>query len=298
MDIGVLRDAVSPMDASLSRDTGHSPDVFLQDDQGVEADAMVPASRAVLTDPGDELALLFVGNSYIGSNNLPNLVCGLARATERWDTVVCERVTAGGYRLTQHNADAAANRRLGALLDPENADRPDWDAVILQEQSQIPGFPEGNADLLAFLNAVVELDQRIAAVGAETALLMTWGRRDGDGRNLELYPDYSVMQTRLEDGYQRAANEASTAERRVHILPVGRAWRQTYERSPEDDFRELYSNDGSHPAYPGSYLAGVTILSRLTGVEPAAFLPVGDGPAEDLAQRLRQDVAETLAEDP
>ncbi len=310
-------DGSSVLDAAASIDVSNTTDTSLRDSSRSAQDSSPPAvdagslppdaritgpdaatvdaaslvmPREIIEDAGEELALLFVGNSYVNSNNLQNIVCDLARQTERWASVRCERVTAGGKRLNQHESDAAAGQRLGQWLDPNNADRPQWDAVILQEQSQIPGFPEGNAELLASRQAVADLDARVAAIGAQTALMMTWGRRDGDNRNPQLYPDYLTMQSRLAAGYEAAANAASTSDRTVHVIPVGRAWQQTWMRDPEGDFRALYSGDGSHPAFPGSWLSAAVLLNHLVSLSPDDASPTNRGPEMDQLLRLREDV--------
>jgi len=148
---------------------------------------------------------------------------------------------------------------------------------------------------------VVSLNGRIAAIGAETALLMTWGRRGGDRQNEGLFPDYNTMQRRLAAGYEGAAANASTPERTVHVLPVGHGWSATRDRDPprdvdgdgieDGDFMALYSGDGSHPALPGSYLTAVIALDHLVGADPLAFGPLDRGPEAELAARLRGDAA-------
>ena len=50
-------------------------------------------------------------------------------------------------------------------------------------------------------NGSINLADRIDSEGAAMMLMMTWGRRDGDAINPTLYPNYTVMQDRLEEGY-------------------------------------------------------------------------------------------------
>lgn len=227
------------------------------------------AARPILSDPGPVLKLLFIGNSYTSYHGLRNIVDDLATQLGIFTDVQTSARTAGGRRLPQHEAEAASGGTLASLLDPSNPNN-DWDAVIIQEQSQIPGFPESNTDRVGFMNAVADLDARVEAVGAETALFMTWGRRDGDSINPGLYPDYQTMQDRLSAGYYEAAAQASRPDRRVHVIPVGEAWNVVHDRD-NTDFRSLYAGDGSHPSFDGSYLTALVMLNRLLGTDLTAM---------------------------
>jgi hypothetical protein len=165
-----------------------------------------------------------------------------------------------------------------------------WDVVVLQEQSQIPGFPAAQVDHASFVESVAELNGRIAAAEAQTALLMTWGRRDGDARNLVIFPDFPTMQTRLNQGYTGAAEAASMPDRPVHVIAAGEAWRRTYLRDPDGDFRNLYLNDGSHPSRSGTLLTAMTILRRTIAVDPRTLnQPEGWALDAELVERLAND---------
>jgi hypothetical protein len=288
-----LMDAAPPTDGEPPVIDGSPPMV---DGGPVDAappvDAQLPleSAEAIVPDPGEELAILFVGNSYTSVNALDETVCVMARQTMRFEEVICKRVTRDGWRLAQHATAAASGEELAQLLDPNDRRRIMWDVVVLQEQSQIPGFPAAQMDNQSFVEAVAELNGRIAAAEAQTALLMTWGRRDGDPRN-RIFPDYPTMQTRLNQGYHRAAEAASTPERPVHVIAAGEAWRRTWQRDPEADFFRLYLNDGSHPAQPGTFLTAMVILKRAVGLSPAELSPPEGWDLDpELVARLRGDV--------
>ena len=87
-----------------------------------------------------------------------------------------------------------------------------------------------------------------------------------------------------------SAQAASTPERAVHVIPVGRAWQQTFERDAEGDFRALYSRDGSHPAFLGSWLSAAVILNHLVALSPDDAGPTDRGPEMEQLLRLREDV--------
>ena len=65
--VDVLDSHQGTVDAATLLDAGQPVD------SGGRDDAALPAVSAhIIADAGDELALLFVGNSYVNSNNLPN----------------------------------------------------------------------------------------------------------------------------------------------------------------------------------------------------------------------------------
>jgi cysteine-rich repeat protein len=97
------------------------------------------SAEPILSDPGPELKLLFVGNSYTSRNTLHNIVNQLATELGVFTDVVTAARTSGGRQMPQHAAELASGGQLATLLASE-----DWNAVILQEQSQIPGFGFGN----------------------------------------------------------------------------------------------------------------------------------------------------------
>ena len=74
--------------------------------------------------------VLFIGNSYTGVNNLPQLFYDLSLSLG--DSVFVDTYNPGGYTLQMHSTDVNTLAKINS--------RP-WDFVILQEQSQRPSFP-------------------------------------------------------------------------------------------------------------------------------------------------------------
>ena len=87
------------------------------------------SSCQLLAQP-DTSRVLFLGNSYTAYNNLHTLVQQLGQQGNR--VVIVDRNTPGGYTLAQHLTNAASMQRIR---------QGNWDAVVLQEQSQIPTIP-------------------------------------------------------------------------------------------------------------------------------------------------------------
>src|SRR5687768_8568222 len=71
--------------------------------------------------------VLFLGNSYTGVNNLPQLVHDAALSAG--DTLIFDNNTPGGYTLEYHAQDITTQNKIMAG---------GWDYVVLQGQSQEP----------------------------------------------------------------------------------------------------------------------------------------------------------------
>ena len=227
--------------------------------------------------------MLFVGNSYTLVNALDQAVADVFAAAG--ETVEASRLASGGWRLVDHLAAAGVpgSDHAVAFAAPQ-----DW--VVLQEQSQIPGFPDGQVDVEASRDAAVALDALAAGTGGGTLFLMTWGRRDGDPTNPTLYPDYPTMQAHLADGYLRYVALAAADGTPAWVAPAGLAWQRVYDdvlasgadpAAPDGAFGGLYLGDGSHPSPRGTYLTACVVYASLTGRSPeglAAPAVVSDAP--------------------
>ncbi len=115
-----------------------------------------------------ELRVLFIGNSY--SFQIPALLEKIARSEGHKITVA--QVTSGGWTLRQH---AASEKTLNKI----KSDR--WDIIVLQEQSQIPSFPEEQRRQIMDEGVGILL-KAARDVDATPTFFLTWGRRGGIGK--------------------------------------------------------------------------------------------------------------------
>jgi hypothetical protein len=269
---------------------------------------------------------LFVGNSYIYSNDLPTIFASVMKNGMAADSnaasnndyeVYTDSVTPGGWRLGQHWDDfQSGTSELSTLLAPLRATTTEsWNWVILQDQSQVPGFyewdsyPGGDYDLS--LQGAIGLNNAIGETGGgQTMFFMTWGRRFGDDSNDDLFPDFLTMQQKLTEGYKRYQNATSTQQRPTYMAPVGLVFQTIYndlmiqnEVDPTEDgtlFSSLYSPDGSHPSILGSYVTALTLYSSMTGLDPTTttirddHLP--DSIPDETARLVQDAVKRTLLE--
>lgn len=194
------------------------------------------------------LDVLFIGNSYIYTNDLPAVFALLARAAGY--TVHAEVSANPGWSLDQH-------AKSGTTLSMITKKR--WDYVVLQEQSVLPIF---KADRLQkMLPAARILNKKAKHAGAKTILMMTWGRKAG-------LPDagcrdFKDMQAELSKGYAEVANELNAI-----VAPVGTAWKNVLAIKP---FFPLWQEDGSHPSVSGTYLAACVLFSVIYKESPVGI---------------------------
>ena len=218
--------------------------------------------------------LLFVGNSYTSNNQLNVRVENLISASGFTPEV--QALTSGGKTLAWHGeqAETEGSEWFTSLRNPH-------DYVILQDQSQVPGFPTSSSYWQDSMEGARIIDDLVDDNGGDTFFLMTWGYRNGDESNSWRYPDYETMQQYLEAGYLAYAENLSSDRRPVFIAPVGMAFENIFlsiSNATEDGtiFSDLYAADGSHPSIQGTYLAACVIHTSVTG-ESTVGLPSTGG---------------------
>lgn len=127
-------------------------------------------------------------------------------------------------------------------------------------------------------SAGATLHGMLGAKNAQTILLLTWGRRDGDSTNSWLYPDFSTMQDQLTEGYLAYQARFGTPEQPAWIAPAGLAYAAVHDAeadplASEALFFRLYVEDGSHPSQLGTWLIASTLYSTITGKSAEGLSP-------------------------
>lgn len=205
---------------------------------------------SLLYAQNDTLRVLFLGNSYTYYNNLPSLTQLFSASTNK--TLIVDSNTPGGYTLDLHSRDSSSLSKIS---------QGNWDAVVLQEQSQIPTI-----DFYRYSSmypSCKRINDSIKKYNpcARVILYMTWGRRFGgqqcDNGNVNCSPvftDFNHMQDSLESAYLALADTIYAS-----VAPVGISWKNILN----DTTFVLHTADNSHPAYLGSYIAAATFYQIL-----------------------------------
>ena len=189
------------------------------------------------------MRILMLGNSFIFTNHMPQMLADLTGAE-----VIHH--TRGGARLSEQlNPNTRLGSQTQAALRNEQ-----WDYVVLQEMSHGPiTAPK------SFFASVEQLCRQIRANGAVPILFATWAYQRGGAKLTGKGWDYDEMARTLSEAYHRAAQENNAL-----IADVGRRF---YEWSVPQD---LYAADGVHPSELGSHIAAETVAAVIRQHEKEA----------------------------
>ncbi|MFO0815515.1 MAG: SGNH/GDSL hydrolase family protein [Gemmatales bacterium] len=181
--------------------------------------------------------LLFVGNSYTYSNDLPVLVQTLYVAAKLPQPEI-EQIMMGGAALGDHWRNPRTTQR---LINGK------WNYIVMQQ-----GPSSLASSQKEFLADMEKAKPWLKQSGAKPAMFMVW-------------PDTSRRKY-----FPQVRNAYADAARSVDgiFIPAGLAWQDLLSKHPS---MELYSGDGLHPTPLGTYIAAIVIVSRLTGLPPERF---------------------------
>ena len=218
-------------------------------------------STSTLPNRG-RLSVLFIGNSYTYYHDMPTQIfSNIAQAAGYEPNVIS--VTCGGYSLEQHaDPQNTYGLKVASYLLPKNINM--FDFVVMQEQSQRPAYN----NRAPFYDAVRTISAKAQAINAKPILYSTWGRRS-DSKDLKsMGLTNESMTWRLAAGYSAIGEELN--------IPVGHVGLAFYEVYTGNSGIELYDDDATHPSYAGSYLAAMTLFSKMTGIDPTTVDFVGE----------------------
>ena len=181
---------------------------------------------------GEGRRVLFIGNSYLYTQDIPGIVQALADSAHG-DKLAVETVAGPDLALIDHWNEGTARQEIA---------KGGWEWVVLQ---QGPSSVELNRDTLRL---ATRLFADAMAGHAIPALFSAW-----------------PSEARRED-FPRAIESYTLAAGDVHglLLPVAASWLAAWAQSPT---LELYA-DGLHPSSEGAYLASLVIYARLLGKSP------------------------------
>lgn len=219
--------------------------------------------------------VLFIGNSYTQSNDLPQMVADIALSMG--DTMTYTSNTPGSCTFEMH----CHNQSMTLICEGG------WDFVVMQEQSQLPAFPMDSVELYVFPFAQQLVDSVYAHNPcAEPMFYMTWGRKNGDTEfGYPPMDTYEGMDSLLYARYMQMGEDNDAS-----VCPVGRVWHYLRDHNAEI---ELYMSDGSHPTLAGSYAAACAFYTMFFGRDPDS-ISHDAGLDENVARAIRSVAHEVV----
>lgn len=212
---------------------------------------------------GQTDSILFLGNSYTYTSDLPGTLNSLASSAGK--SLYIDSYTPGGKQLSQHYVDATSLSKINSKQ---------WDFVVLQEQSQMPAL---NPNItISYAQAIVLNQIKVNNPCTEAIVYMTWAREAGNAWLTELNTTHEALAEYYEDFYEDIWKYVPG-----RVSPVGRAFHQATR-----DGLDVYSNDGSHQNSTGNYLAACVFYATIYKSSPVGIAYTTQ--SAELTQKLQQ----------
>ncbi len=189
------------------------------------------------------IKVLFIGNSYTGTNDLPGMVLALSQANNARPGLIVDSHLVGGATLKKHWDDGVALEKIKST---------DWDFVVLQEQSQTP-LPQFGRDQLFYPYSRL-FAKEIRDVGAIPLFHMTWAR-----------PDTPGPQAWWTDSYVAIAKELN-----AECAPAGMALDKVKQALPH---LQMFQDQGGHPTPAATYLVACVFYATIYDQTPQGLAP-------------------------
>ena len=250
------------------------PDGSLPDagESGPSSDGGDAGTAADAGDGGPgALNILFIGDSYTYTNDLPGMLQQIAATAGVPPTITTGQVALGGATLEDQWDGGVAEAQIRAQP---------WNYVVLQGQSEEPLFTGDG-----FVTYAEQFESLILDVGARPALFVTWARAAGDSIYTPETDGYLVSPQMMQDELTAAYDSLASQQPDAVLVCVGPAFQIAISQYPAI---ALQQTDFSHPTVAGTYLAACTFYVALTGRPVPTQSAVPDGLGAEDAAHLRQ----------
>ncbi|MCF8381748.1 MAG: T9SS type A sorting domain-containing protein [Bacteroidales bacterium] len=203
-------------------------------------------SSAQESNQNHQLEILFIGSSYFGTDNLPNIFYELV--TNSGKEVYFDSYIPGGLLLDDHASSSITEEKIMSRK---------WDFIVLQGVGSILAYPDYYINHPVY-PAIITLKDKILNNCPSTRIIycMPWAYEDGMTW-LGWADTYVDMQIKIYDKTIKYSNEIGFT-----IAPVGWAWYRILEESGYP-LHYLHVRDWNHPSIKGSYIMACVIYSTI-----------------------------------
>lgn len=212
------------------------------------------------TQGDDTLRFLFLGNSLMFYNDMPNIFNNMAKSAGK--DVYVASVTEGSATISKF---ASVSTTIGAqtkrLLTNSK-----WDYVIIEPSRRIT--PYDTTVLNGEIAAAKKIQDLAKAAGAEVLLYSVWGNNSGSLKVYEQTDDVTTVGKETKNISRVAhakfmyevAEKVSEALGNVTIIKTGYGFENFIAENPDIN---LYHSDKTHPSLEGSFLAAATVYGTV-----------------------------------
>jgi len=232
----------------------------------------------------DTTKVLFIGNSFTATFDVPQMVKGFADAAGQ--PMLISSHMPGGISVGDVSQGTMAHMNNPIVFDLIRSN--DWDYVVLQDNQGrfVDGggnFPNPTQSQVVAGHIKIRDSMRANNTCSRMLLFSGWAWKDGypglgDGKKLitNIYENYQVLNTTAQE----------------IISPIGSAWLRATTEVPTID---LWGPDGAHQSMEGSYLTGAVIFTSIYRMNTENVLfENGIDPAT--SRKLRRIAYETVSD--
>ena len=194
----------------------------------------------------DTCKILFLGSSYFGNNNLPNLFKNLTDFSGK--NVYIDQYIPSGLYLSDHASSSVTEAKINEK---------DWDYVILQGVGRLMAYPDYFTSNPVYPALEILLNKiNTNCQSTQMFFCLPWAYEDG----MIWYgwtDTYADMQIKI---YDNTLDYSSDLD--FPIAPVGWAWYAVLDEL-NYPLHYLHLSDWNHPSLKGSYLMACVIYSSI-----------------------------------
>ncbi len=233
------------------------------------------------------LNILFLGNSLMYYNDMPQLFANIAKAAGK--KVNVKSVTKGSATISDF---ADERTEVGAKAIPLLKNNR-WDLVIIEPSRRIS--PYENTVKEAELSSAKKIQELAKAAGGDVLLYSVWGNNNGNVVEYKAVTPINMpevathlMGRKPHTKFMHEVNlEFAAALGNVKVAPAGYAFENCIAKYPEFN---LYHSDERHPSPIGSYLAAAVIYATVFG-EKVEMIPytISSAPAKGVLEGIAND---------
>jgi hypothetical protein len=216
--------------------------------------------------PDNREKILFIGNSFMYSNDLPSMFRSLAESKNK--QVLVEDATHGYFTLLEHAHFELTGKYIGEKK---------WDDVILNENNRIIMDPARyETDLYP---GIEKLAAQIKSKGGKRiGLFINWGARNG---TTQPFDSFEAMQKKIIE-----TTESASKKYNIDSIPIGIAWQKIHSLYPDIN---LWFRDNNHPTVFGSFIAACVVYSYIFKESPEGSSYTPPGISEQAAKDLERE---------